>query len=159
MDSSSYSRHHHHRRFLPLPSPSQLQLHLPPSQNNTLPPIPTIPPRRITTQDPARDQPRPPLPLTSVSRDAQHPKHESASMSRTSIDDVVPTASDFVKKLYRSVPRQHLLLDSSYMRVVRMLEDQSVHHVVSWGPHGDCFVVKVRASPFCDESRLIANRT
>lgn len=25
-----------------------------------------------------------------------------------------------------------------------MLEDQSFQHVVSWGPHGDCFVVKVR---------------
>lgn len=24
----------------------------------------------------------------------------------------------------------------------RMLEDQSFHDVVSWGPHGDCFVVK-----------------
>lgn len=23
-----------------------------------------------------------------------------------------------------------------------MLEDQSFHDVVSWGPHGDCFVVK-----------------
>lgn len=32
--------------------------------------------------------------------------------------------SDFVKKLYK------------------MLEDQSVQHVVSWGPQGDCFVVK-----------------
>ena len=25
-----------------------------------------------------------------------------------------------------------------------MLEDPSFHDVVSWGPHGDCFVVKVR---------------
>ena len=23
-----------------------------------------------------------------------------------------------------------------------MLEDTAYHHVVSWGPHGDCFVVK-----------------
>ncbi|KAK2459440.1 hypothetical protein APHAL10511_008551 [Amanita phalloides] len=39
-------------------------------------------------------------------------------------DDPMPSTSDFVKKLYK------------------MLEDQSFHHVVSWGPHGDCFVVK-----------------
>lgn len=36
----------------------------------------------------------------------------------------MPTTSDFVKKLYK------------------MLEDQSFQHVVSWGPQGDCFVVK-----------------
>ncbi|KAG8874904.1 kinase-regulated stress-responsive transcription factor skn7 [Tulasnella sp. 331] len=35
-----------------------------------------------------------------------------------------PPASDFVKKL------------------ARMLDDQSFSHVVSWGPKGDCFVVK-----------------
>jgi osomolarity two-component system response regulator SKN7 len=34
------------------------------------------------------------------------------------------STSDFVKKLYK------------------MLEDQSVQHVVGWGPQGDCFVVK-----------------
>jgi hypothetical protein len=27
-----------------------------------------------------------------------------------------------------------------------MLEEQSFQHVVSWGPQGDCFVVKVRPS-------------
>ncbi|KAH9832842.1 HSF-type DNA-binding-domain-containing protein [Rhodofomes roseus] len=36
----------------------------------------------------------------------------------------MPSTSDFVKKLYK------------------MLEDTSWSHVVSWGPHGDCFVVK-----------------
>ncbi|KAI0085878.1 winged helix DNA-binding domain-containing protein [Irpex rosettiformis] len=36
----------------------------------------------------------------------------------------MPSTSDFVKKLYK------------------MLEDTSFAHVVSWGPHGDCFVVK-----------------
>ncbi|ETW86370.1 hypothetical protein HETIRDRAFT_380701 [Heterobasidion irregulare TC 32-1] len=36
----------------------------------------------------------------------------------------MPPTSDFVKKLYK------------------MLEDPSFHDVVSWGPHGDCFVVK-----------------
>ncbi|KAG1725717.1 HSF-type DNA-binding-domain-containing protein [Suillus paluster] len=39
-------------------------------------------------------------------------------------DDTMPATSDFVKKLYK------------------MLEDQSFTHVVSWGPQGDCFVVK-----------------
>ncbi|EIM89551.1 winged helix DNA-binding domain-containing protein [Stereum hirsutum FP-91666 SS1] len=39
-------------------------------------------------------------------------------------EDNMPPTSDFVKKLYK------------------MLEDQSFHDVVSWGPHGDCFVVK-----------------
>ncbi|KAG5725534.1 hypothetical protein E4T56_gene19935, partial [Termitomyces sp. T112] len=44
--------------------------------------------------------------------------------ARTSLDDAMPSTSDFVKKLYK------------------MLEDQSFQHVVSWGPQGDCFVVK-----------------
>ncbi|KIK91008.1 hypothetical protein PAXRUDRAFT_831203 [Paxillus rubicundulus Ve08.2h10] len=39
-------------------------------------------------------------------------------------EDNMPATSDFVKKLYK------------------MLEDQAFSHVVSWGPHGDCFVVK-----------------
>lgn len=30
---------------------------------------------------------------------------------------------------------------------LRMLEDQSFAHVVSWGPNGDCFVVKVCTVP------------
>ncbi|KAJ3799624.1 HSF-type DNA-binding-domain-containing protein [Lentinula aff. detonsa] len=40
------------------------------------------------------------------------------------MEDSMPSTSDFVKKLYK------------------MLEDQSFQDVVSWGPHGDCFVVK-----------------
>jgi osomolarity two-component system response regulator SKN7 len=43
--------------------------------------------------------------------------------TRTS-DDSMPSTSDFVKKLYK------------------MLEDPSFQSVVSWGPQGDCFVVK-----------------
>ncbi|KAG2121937.1 winged helix DNA-binding domain-containing protein [Suillus clintonianus] len=39
-------------------------------------------------------------------------------------DDTMPATSDFVKKLYK------------------MLEDHTFSHVVSWGPQGDCFVVK-----------------
>ncbi|KAF9078320.1 HSF-type DNA-binding-domain-containing protein [Rhodocollybia butyracea] len=40
------------------------------------------------------------------------------------MEDSMPSTSDFVKKLYK------------------MLEDQSFQDVVSWGPQGDCFVVK-----------------
>ncbi|KAG5637640.1 hypothetical protein H0H81_003865 [Sphagnurus paluster] len=47
-----------------------------------------------------------------------------ASSSRASMDDSMPATSDFVKKLFK------------------MLEDQSFQQVVSWGPQGDCFVVK-----------------
>ncbi|KAI0027777.1 HSF-type DNA-binding-domain-containing protein, partial [Vararia minispora EC-137] len=39
-------------------------------------------------------------------------------------EEGMPPTSDFVKKLYK------------------MLEDQSCQNIVSWGPHGDCFVVK-----------------
>ncbi|KAJ7272952.1 HSF-type DNA-binding-domain-containing protein, partial [Mycena rebaudengoi] len=39
-------------------------------------------------------------------------------------EDSMSSTSDFVKKLYK------------------MLEDQSFQNVVSWGPQGDCFVVK-----------------
>ncbi|GJE98935.1 HSF-type DNA-binding-domain-containing protein [Phanerochaete sordida] len=39
-------------------------------------------------------------------------------------EDGMPSTSDFVKKLYK------------------MLEDPAFQPVVSWGPHGDCFVVK-----------------
>ncbi|KAF5374069.1 hypothetical protein D9757_010738 [Collybiopsis confluens] len=42
----------------------------------------------------------------------------------SAMEDSMPSTSDFVKKLYK------------------MLEDQSFQEVVSWGPHGDCFVVK-----------------
>ncbi|KAF8065393.1 HSF-type DNA-binding-domain-containing protein [Lyophyllum atratum] len=48
----------------------------------------------------------------------------AASSSRVPLDDAMPSTSDFVKKLYK------------------MLEDQSFQPVVSWGPQGDCFVVK-----------------
>ncbi|KAG6830555.1 hypothetical protein H0H87_007663 [Tephrocybe sp. NHM501043] len=56
----------------------------------------------------------------------QAPENASSSTSngaQTSLD-AMPTTSDFVKKLYK------------------MLEDKSFQQVVSWGPLGDCFVVK-----------------
>ncbi|KAJ7591602.1 HSF-type DNA-binding-domain-containing protein [Mycena floridula] len=46
------------------------------------------------------------------------------SESGGGVEDGMSSTSDFVKKLYK------------------MLEDQSFQHVVSWGPQGDCFVVK-----------------
>ncbi|KAJ7118878.1 HSF-type DNA-binding-domain-containing protein [Mycena epipterygia] len=42
----------------------------------------------------------------------------------TGHEDTMSSTSDFVKKLYK------------------MLEDQTFQNVVSWGPQGDCFVVK-----------------
>ncbi|KAJ4486740.1 hypothetical protein C8J55DRAFT_23813 [Lentinula edodes] len=51
------------------------------------------------------------------------PYHNQQPIPPT-MEDSMPSTSDFVKKLYK------------------MLEDQSFQDVVSWGPHGDCFVVK-----------------
>ncbi|KAJ3901738.1 HSF-type DNA-binding-domain-containing protein [Lentinula edodes] len=51
------------------------------------------------------------------------PYHNQQPVPPT-MEDSMPSTSDFVKKLYK------------------MLEDQSFQDVVSWGPHGDCFVVK-----------------
>ncbi|PFH46454.1 hypothetical protein AMATHDRAFT_154956 [Amanita thiersii Skay4041] len=53
-----------------------------------------------------------------------HTKDLSQPSSSAPSEDPMPSTSDFVKKLYK------------------MLEDQSFQHVVSWGPQGDCFVVK-----------------
>jgi len=50
-----------------------------------------------------------------------HSKDHQAALAA---EDSMPSTSDFVKKLFK------------------MLEDQSFQHVVSWGPQGDCFVVK-----------------
>ncbi|KAI5997700.1 HSF-type DNA-binding-domain-containing protein [Pisolithus orientalis] len=52
------------------------------------------------------------------------PPPPAPPQSQKDSDDNMPATSDFVKKLYK------------------MLEDQSFSHVVSWGPNGDCFVVK-----------------
>ena len=67
----------------------------------------------------------------------------------------IPTsACVFVKKLYKFVPfisspfhSIHMsiliFLPTRFLYVGRMLEDPSFQNVVSWGPLGDCFVVKV----------------
>ncbi|KAK0444188.1 HSF-type DNA-binding-domain-containing protein [Desarmillaria tabescens] len=68
---------------------------------------------------------------TSSSRDDIHQQQDIKPVMQTQqpkqeggVEDGMPSTSDFVKKLYK------------------MLEDQSFQHVVSWGPQGDCFVVK-----------------
>jgi osomolarity two-component system response regulator SKN7 len=122
-----------------------------PNPHQTLPPLPSPPPSQ-------HQHTWPTLHRTSSSRDEIHPsqqhhrnirtdlsvKHEQVSSHRPShhdlqqqqqppvhpikesnAEDGMPSTSDFVKKLYK------------------MLEDQSFQQVVSWGPQGDCFVVKV----------------
>ncbi|KAI9446058.1 HSF-type DNA-binding-domain-containing protein [Lactarius indigo] len=146
-----------------LPPPSQLH-HLAPSsysRSNTLPPIPALAPNLSARYPPASYHPSlasasptlPPLPSnssqlpwpaqrTSSSRDERYPPRSHESKVKPLIHDPVPPpppsqpepqkesednmppTSDFVKKLYK------------------MLEDPSFQRVVSWGPNGDCFVVK-----------------
>ncbi|KAF8637271.1 hypothetical protein AX17_002937 [Amanita inopinata Kibby_2008] len=101
-----------------LPPPSQLH-HLPPhnsafANSNTLPPINQEHPQQSLDHWPSQQVKREHIPM-------QQP---SANSAVPSSDDPMPSTSDFVKKLYK------------------MLEDQSFQHVVSWGPQGDCFVVK-----------------
>ncbi|KAI0326001.1 hypothetical protein GY45DRAFT_1259832 [Cubamyces sp. BRFM 1775] len=59
-----------------------------------------------------------------MARDSSHDHHHSSSSVKHETEDSMPSTSDFVKKLYK------------------MLEDTSFADVVSWGPNGDCFVVK-----------------
>lgn len=55
-----------------------------------------------------------------------------------------PSTNDFVKKLYKYVVVFLFLFLDVYVRI-RILEDPTFQSVVSWGPHGDCFFVKVRS--------------
>ncbi|KAI0306261.1 HSF-type DNA-binding-domain-containing protein [Multifurca ochricompacta] len=135
----------------------------PPSQSNTLPPIPALAPNLSARYPPASYHPSlasasptlPPLPSnsssqlpwpaqrTSSSREERYPARSQEIKVKPLIHDPVPPpppsqqpesqkesednmppTSDFVKKLYK------------------MLEDPSFQRVVSWGPNGDCFVVK-----------------
>ncbi|RXW23797.1 hypothetical protein EST38_g2042 [Candolleomyces aberdarensis] len=65
---------------------------------------------------------------TSASMNTRGDSKEGVGASSSSAshhhDDPMPSTSDFVKKLYK------------------MLEDPNFQSVVSWGPQGDCFVVK-----------------
>lgn len=64
----------------------------------------------------------------SMSQPNNNTKAESSSSTNGhghhASEDPMPSTSDFVKKLYK------------------MLEDPTFQEVVSWGPAGDCFVVK-----------------
>ncbi|KAJ7253384.1 HSF-type DNA-binding-domain-containing protein [Mycena haematopus] len=65
------------------------------------------------------------LPSLGVKREGGSPEQMSDRKdSNSGHEDSMSSTSDFVKKLYK------------------MLEDQSFQDVVSWGPQGDCFVVK-----------------
>ena len=82
-------------------------------------------------------------------------KHLDTGNGSKNADDSMPSTSDFVKKLYKFVPVSFISLSFSSnidfvfsshrvsLFVRRMLEDPSFQNVVSWGPSGDCFVVKV----------------
>ncbi|KDQ61269.1 hypothetical protein JAAARDRAFT_55946 [Jaapia argillacea MUCL 33604] len=138
-----------------LPPPSSLHLPAPGSfsrSNNTLPPIPNIPSNSrfaaSSSYPPSNTSVLPPLPSSqSWSNHRSSPREEVYGSRRTEpgrqdqikresreivpaqpdhkeSEDGMPTTSDFVKKLYK------------------MLEDASFAHIVSWGPAGDCFVVK-----------------
>ncbi|KAI0697311.1 HSF-type DNA-binding-domain-containing protein [Cerioporus squamosus] len=144
-----------------LPPPSQLHLNNFP-RNNTLPPISHLPaagryppptythPSLSSTASPLSGQTlsgpstlpwsnqrssssRDDLPSTRRRLSESRPEREMArdssqdhhvSSVKHEQEDSMPSTSDFVKKLYK------------------MLEDASFADVVSWGPHGDCFVVK-----------------
>ncbi|CDO70320.1 hypothetical protein BN946_scf184843.g9 [Trametes cinnabarina] len=74
--------------------------------------------RRLSESSPHRSE-------RDMARESSHDHHHSSSNSvKHETEDSMPSTSDFVKKLYK------------------MLEDTSFSDVVSWGPHGDCFVVK-----------------
>ncbi|KAJ7822678.1 HSF-type DNA-binding-domain-containing protein [Mycena leptocephala] len=65
------------------------------------------------------------LPSLGVKREGASPEQMSDRKdSSGGHEDSMSSTSDFVKKLYK------------------MLEDQTFQNVVSWGPQGDCFVVK-----------------
>ncbi|KAL0571130.1 kinase-regulated stress-responsive transcription factor skn7 [Marasmius crinis-equi] len=71
-------------------------------------------------------QHQPILPLLPSSSSSASTSRQSQvqPVQQADMEDSMPSTSDFVKKLYK------------------MLEDKSFQHVVSWGPAGDCFVVK-----------------
>ena len=107
-----------------LPTPSSL--HHPQSVHPYAQPAP----RPAESRQMKREQPPPPAPPP------QAPSKD--------VDDNMPATCDFVKKLYKYVSCVRCTPPSHHPSS-RMLEDQSFAHVVSWGPNGDCFVVKVCA--------------
>ncbi|KAF8338237.1 uncharacterized protein EI90DRAFT_3151985 [Cantharellus anzutake] len=152
-DHHPQSSSHHH---LPIQPPPSARLPI----NDSPPLLSRQPPPRLDTKQRASHQHQPPPPPPSQSQTQQHPKfpqpqqyvkhepqqqhslralpahHTSSSTAAPPVlrekrplpdrdnDDGMPPTSDFVKKLYR------------------MLEDNQDEDVVSWGPTGDCFIVK-----------------
>ncbi|KAH8998368.1 HSF-type DNA-binding-domain-containing protein [Lactarius hatsudake] len=95
------------------------------SASPTLPPLPSnssqLPWPTQRTRYPPRSHESKVKPLI---HDPVPPPPPSQPESQKESEDNMPPTSDFVKKLYK------------------MLEDPSFQRVVSWGPNGDCFVVK-----------------
>ncbi|QRV87388.1 HSF-type DNA-binding domain protein [Ceratobasidium sp. AG-Ba] len=117
-----YNAHLH-----PVPSPSQLEpIHPPPSSNwrrddkREFPPIESGNGSGYSSYNgyPSRRD------TYADSRSNSSRVVPSVSEVPKDVDDNMPPTSDFVKKLYK------------------MLEDPQFGHVVTWGPQGDCFVVK-----------------
>ncbi|PIL28202.1 transcription factor [Ganoderma sinense ZZ0214-1] len=83
------------------------------SSRDDIPP----PSRRLSESSPHR-------PDREMARDSSQDRLLPSSHVKHEAEDSMPSTSDFVKKLYK------------------MLEDTTFADVVSWGPNGDCFVVK-----------------
>ncbi|KII88312.1 hypothetical protein PLICRDRAFT_29883 [Plicaturopsis crispa FD-325 SS-3] len=109
------------------------------ARTNTLPPLassfPT--PGAPSTSSAPRFTPISPYPESRDTRqmkaepgtlqhghERQLPQQQQQQQQQQPHEDAMPSTSDFVKKLYK------------------MLEDPAFANVVSWGPQGDCFVVK-----------------
>ncbi|KAG8686768.1 kinase-regulated stress-responsive transcription factor skn7, partial [Ceratobasidium sp. 395] len=117
-----YNAHLH-----PVPSPSQLDpIHPPPSGNwrredkREFPPVESGNGSGYPSYNgyPTRRE------TYADSRSSSSRVVPSVAEVPKDVDDNMPPTSDFVKKLFK------------------MLEDPQFGHVVTWGPQGDCFVVK-----------------
>ncbi|KAJ3716686.1 hypothetical protein C8R42DRAFT_203155 [Lentinula raphanica] len=109
----------------PLTSPSLI----PPSQSPWVPSVHRTSNSRDEIHPQVTHHQPPLLPRLDHQLQVKHEQRESLLYHNQqpvppAMEDSMPSTSDFVKKLYK------------------MLEDQSFQDVVSWGPHGDCFVVK-----------------
>ncbi|KAG5350775.1 hypothetical protein C0989_009327 [Termitomyces sp. Mn162] len=130
--AGGYSNSRHHATVTTPAAAANQQLHHQPSQlflSHHLPspaqllPTQPFPPGWYHRTSSSRHELYPPVTVKRESIGSNIMQEDNAP-ARTSLDDAMPSTNDFVKKLYK------------------MLEDQSFQHVVSWGPQGDCFVVK-----------------
>ncbi|KIJ44352.1 hypothetical protein M422DRAFT_252354 [Sphaerobolus stellatus SS14] len=143
-----YPNHHHHL-FNNSQSSQLPPLHLPPPhssqsfrQANTLPPIEPARYPPANNYHPSLSSPgsshlpwpghrrtsdsKPQIlnPTNEPPPRSRPPPDPPASSSAKEVDDGMPPTSDFVKKLYK------------------MLQDNVYGDIVSWGPQGDCFIIK-----------------